>query len=539
METDDLKTQRAALEAELATLRRAKQDGEEHFGKLDEAVEALQNKIKAIAQAQDAMHRADAAARMGTERELGAYVARDAGELDGVRPQDVQRHYLQNEDGRAVRLTGHFTTVTRGHEQVQVWRWGVLDDPEPRTEAQAHAQRVLTRRNLARLHCRAEKQWSPVADMELMSALRDMGGDVEKIFADSAGIGAEWVPSRTVPELEREIIIPTNFAGLFERRVITPGGTVKMPFARSSLRIYKGEVPTGNDPAAATLSDFTTGERDVDTVPAYCASQIDRDAEADAVFAVADVLLGMIRDAYRFAEDDTIIHGDTAASHQDAINAWDSRGRLGGTSGLGTTADHRRRWIGLRARAYDLDALTSASKTDQSAAKTWDGLRTAIAKMGADNQIGGFIDGADLIVAPSWEYFFDTMLDWTEFASWDKVGSMASVITGRLGPASGPGGMLPGQVGFLAGFLPVCVPYPLASDLETSGLYTDGSGGKTAMLQFNRSRFEYVVRQGMSMESEVNIRNNTVTYVTRLRSTFRALDAAAATVKDVHYSYNL
>jgi hypothetical protein len=185
-------------------------------------------------------------------------------------------------------------------------------------------------------------------------------------------------------------------------------------------------------------------------------------------------------------------------------------------------------------------SLTSLGATDQGAAKTWAGLKAALAKLGSANMMLGYADNiANIVVLASWEYFFNTMIEFPEFASWDKVGDLASIITGKLGSVGGtPGGLLPMQVGFVSGFIPVCIAPAITADLAATGLYT-GSGATTGMLQLDRSRYEYVLRKGLTIEQEVDIRNNTHTVVARGRSLFRALDAPAAGIRDVHYSFNL
>ena len=61
-------------------------------------------------------------------------------------------------------------------------------------------------------------------------------------------------------------------------------------------------------------------------------------------------------------------------------------------------------------------------------------------------------------------------------------------------------------------------------------------------MTLDRSRFEYVIRKTLTMEQEIDIRNNTRTIVARGRSLFRAIDPVpelASGVRDVHYAYNL
>lgn len=514
----DLKAERDAHGGEITGLK----------GQMD----AVQTAMKHLQQVQDAQQRAKVESQMGDNRELDFYTAKS---FDGVDASDRPKFMTPKTGSGAIRMQGHWETRVQGGELVRFWRWGLFDDPNPRTKEQAALQRAITRRSLARMHVNTNKhRFSPQLDLEVLDAVDRCGPEVQRIFADSAGIGAEWIPTTMVPELERQILIPTNLAAIFRRRVLRPG-TTTIPKRSSNLRAYKGAVPTIDNPADAILSSLTTSSVDVDPVPTVVASQVDRDAVADSLVDIVDEILMEIATAFRFADDDCIVNGDSAATHQDTIASWNTRSRLGGTTGLGTTADHRRRWLGLRARAFDLTSMT----TDQNGAQDWAGLRAALAKLGADNMIQGHMTANSVVVLTSWEYFFSKMLAFTEFASWDKVGMLASVLTGQLGsPGATAGGLLPGQVGFVSGMIPVIVAYPLTADLAASGLYT-GSGTTTGMVQCDRSRFEYCVRQGTTVESDVEIRNNTVTYVARSRVNFRALDAVASTVKDTHYSYNL
>lgn len=492
---------------------------------LDKKIEVTRTAMHDLQQAQIAAHRAAEEAKLGTRSDLdGLYVQR------AVDPKDAAQ-YLTAKDGPAVQLGGHFVTEIDRGQIVRSWRPGLLDD-QPRCREQLELQRAVTRRNLVRMHLHSSRRFTPRLDAEVREAAKACGPVVAKIFADSTGIGAEWVPDTFLPELERDVLVPSNFASIFPRRNLPPGG-VKIPQRSGRLRVYRHAAPSADNPASVSLSTLTTANSQIDPASAYVATQIDREFEEDSIIAILPELSAEMVRAIQFAEDDSIIHGDTAASHQDTIAAWDNRGELG-SSGLGTSADHRKRWIGLRPRAYDLTSMT----TDQSAAQTFAGLRTALAKLSARSMMGGYMAGSNIIVAPSWEYFFTKMLDATafaEFSTFEKVGALASVLTGKLGN----GGLLPGQVGFLQGFIPVVIPWPLGADLETSGLYTNGSGAKTGMLQFDRTRFEYCVRQGAMLESATDITNNTQTLVMRFRTLFRALDTAAATVKDVHFSYNL
>lgn len=528
---NELDKQREQLTRDLTELRAAKAANDDKIANMEATISGFQTRMLAIQQHQEAANREQVEQRAGTRADLGIYVRSvDEGRL----PAQVAGNYHVTDKG-AIQLRGHYTDAVAPDDSiVKVWSWGIADDPDPRSPEQLEFQRAITERSLVRAHQHPTRRFSPACDRRVVAAARSLGGNVERIFADSSAIGAEWIPDYTIPELEREVEVPTNFTGLFRRRNIGPGGTLKLPYRTGHLRVYKGAIPTTNNPADATLSDWGTGASSIDTVKAAVATQVDRDAQEDSILAIVPELTRDILMAIRYAEDDTWVWGDITATHRHTIATWDGRSMLGGTTGLGTTADHRRRWDGIVERAFNLTSMT----TDQGAAQTWAGLQIALAKLGAKNMMAshGMGDAAvsNIIVAPSWEYFFAKMLSFAEFLSWEKVGTLASILTGKLGP----GGMLPGQVGFVQGFIPVCIPFPLSSDLAASGLFT-GSGALSGMVQFDRSRFEHCVRRGATLESATDILNDTVTHVTRIRSVGRAQDAVGTTIKDAHYSFNL
>lgn len=529
-----LEAQREQLAADLATIKRSVEAGEGRFGQLDAAVRDLDAAMTEIKRTQAAIEAG--AAPSGTSTELSAYVARSAPKAEHA------DRYLGAES--AVRITGHmertFNDQTGDYDEI--WRWGLLDDPEPRTEAQRRLQNVVTMRNLARMHAHPSRRRSPSADAAVLDAARACGDVVERIFADSAGIGAEWIPDTTLPELERQVLVPLNFTSLFPRRIVPPGGDIVIPFDQGDLVAYNRAIPTTNDPAAAALSNVSTATNSFDTSHLVVASQADRDASADAIFAYAPLLVTKLAEAMQFGEDNGVVNGDAAATHQDAIASWNVRGRMGsGTSHLGGATDQRSRYTGLRAHAFDLNAVSgTTAATDQGSAQTYAGFLAAVGNLGARNGIGALEAQHGLLFCVSWEYFIQKLMLWDEFLSFDKVGALASVLTGTVG-GTGTGGRLPGQVGYLAGMVPVVVGYPLTSDLAASGLYT-GSGAKSSALLVNRDRFEHVVRQGQMVESDVDIRNHTTTYVARMRSTFRPIESVAnhtAGEPAVHLSYNL
>ena len=532
---DNLEQARAEMTRTLEAIKSAASENGGKIANLEAAMGDFQVSMRNLQAAQEAYHSARVDSRMGTASELACYLASDSDVVDvNARAyHGTGKAYHANDKG-AVQLLSTERSIVHNGKEHRYFSWGLLDDPAPRTPWQRDLQRAVQRRSLVRGFMDPERRFTPRCDSEVVGLLRSGPEQVSRIFADSAGIGAEWIPDRTLPELERDLVAPVNFTGVFPMRDVGPGGTVKLPYKSGYLRVYQHAVPTADNPADDVLSSWTTAERTIDPIPSACSVQFDRDAVEDSIIAVVPEAVADMVQAFRYANDDTWTNGDTAATHQDTIAAWDPRGRLGGTSGLGGSNDHRRRWLGLRAYCADISQTTDLSGT-----QTWAGLLSVLTSLGMEHLMGS--DGVSrVVVAVSPEYFFKTMLAWDEFETFDKVGVFASLITGMLGnPGATPGGLLPNQIGFLAGKFPVVLNYTLAPDMNASGVYDDSTKTKTGLLVFDRLRFQTWRRQGMTVESETRIRNNTVTYVARERIVGRHVSAIADNPTDAHYAYNL
>lgn len=489
--------------------------------------EGLQNNAAAIAAlttAQEDLRKAHE--DLARERSISAADGPDSGlrqyKLGDDETIKRNRHaYVANELGK-VRMIGHEVHGGNG------WRYGLLDDPNPRTAWQREFQGVVTLRNLVRVHQEPSRRSTPFLDEMVASVAQDGPNDIARIFANNTAKGAEWIPDNTFPGLEEEVQHMQGVHKLFAQNSLPPGGTMKLPYREGNLRPYLGVVPTTNNPPDATLSDLATRENSITAVEMVIATQVHRNASEDSIVAVAPQISADIARAMAFGFDNICINGDTAAAHQDTIASWDTRGVLG-ASGLGNADDHRRAGIGLRARAFDV-----ATTSDLNATQTTAGLRTLLKLMGPEYFARLTTTGTvKLLVSPEW--FLGTMLGFTDMITWDKAGAAASILTGLIGGRTGPS---PGSVGFVHNVEVVMTPM-LTPDLATSGLYT-GSGSTTACLAVETSDFEWRIRKGMMVETAANIMNNTVTTVSRDRRVFRTkANDTTSSKKNVSYGFNL
>ena len=517
----DLDTQRQELASTLATLKSQAEGNGVSVTRLSAAIDDIGDKLRTLGD-DIASTKVPTA---GPLDESAAYVLSEADyEAYGQRNPSVAKT-----DRGAVQMTVTERSAVMSGDRVTYSSFGLLDDPNPRSDWQRELQQAAQTRSIVRNLIRGGR--TPRLDSELADTMRAGPGMVRNIFADSSGIGGEWIPDTTLAELERDVMAQSNFSSLFAQRDVGPGGSLKIPYKTGFLRVYKHAVPTTDNPADDVLSNWTTEDRTVDPIAFAVAVQADRDATEDSIIAIVPEITSDISDAFSFASDDIWTNGDTAATHQDAIAAWDPRGRLGGTAGLGASNDHRRGWLGLRAYAAD-----GSATIDQGAAQTATGLLAAITTMDMEHLVDA--NGVSRVtIAVSPEYFFKTMLLWSEFQTWDKVGPNASLLTGSVGI---PGSLLPNQVGFLWGRFPVVLNYALAPDMNASGVFDNVTETKTGLLIVDRSRFQTWQRKGLTIETDTEIRNNTQVWVARRRVVGRAVSGTPSSArKDVIYSYNL
>lgn len=348
---------------------------------------------------------------------------------------------------------------------------------------------------------------------------------VERVFNDTNGTGGEFIPDQILlPELERAVVLG-NF-GLAHDNIAVMNITnrnVTMPFLETAPRPYKYGAATVDDPANFTSSTPGTSERDITPVGMAISVPIDRDAAEDVVFGdVMPVMREIVARAASLGREDAIINGDTAGSHQDAIASWNPNDLFAGTGG--GSGDHRRLYLGLRARAFDIDAAGSSGDAtlDTGTGLTYDEILTLAGKMGA----GQALDG-DLALIVDHKTYLEDILGISEVRTLDKYGPQASVLSGEVGRV-GPWRILRTPV--------------LDKDLAATGLYT-GSGALAGAVGVNLARYRIARRRALRVEMATEIRNGMLYLVATCRETLHDLDngasIGASPVNNVVYAYNI
>jgi hypothetical protein len=257
---------------------------------------------------------------------------------------------------------------------------------------------------------------------------------------------------------------------------------------------------------------MVTEQRTITATGFAVRAQVADDAEEDSIIAVLPTVRAELVQALVDGEEDAIINGDTGTHQDDASGAlanWNIRSRWG-ASGLGGSADHRRAWIGLRARAADVSNTLDRS--------TFDADTLLADRATLDSPHG--VDGS-LIIITSPEAYFKHLLAINEVQTMEKF-PQPTIVSGQLGQIYG---------------MPIIISEFMGADLNSSaGLFT-GSGATSGMLIVNRDRFKIGQLRGSQIEVDKDITRGTHQMVATVRETFFTVDDA--TKKNLRYMFNL
>ena len=431
-------------------------------------------------------------------------------------PEDEIGKYVilasESKSGRAeIRWTGEITRI--GGEDC--YEAGLLDDPNG-SEWQTELQRLVEQRTIVRACVRSGR--SPQTDRAIRRHLDRAPAalaTIVKTFADASGVGASFIPDVLSPDFERDYMLARRVEALFGNWPMS-SKNILVPYLTNGLRPYIKTAVSSDDPAQYTLSSIAEAQRSLTATGLAVRTQADEDASEDSVVAAMPFLRGEIIAALSDGVEDAICNGDTTATHQDTIASWNIAGRWGST-GLGGSGDHRRSWIGLRARAADV-----VNSTDQSGAMTSAGVLTAIGNLDSPLGLSGNGVNPQLVCLVSPLYFVKKMLGFAEVITVDKMGPKATVLTGQLASLFG---------------VPLVPTEFVDNKLNASGVYDASTETKGGFALFNRSRFWMGTRRASAVEVEKDITRGVWNIVATRRCLFFTLDSS--TRKNVHWSYNL
>lgn len=401
-----------------------------------------------------------------------------------------------------------------GGGHAEVWQPGLLDDDAP-TVSPWHEElkRLVQARSIVKIACQdqAGARPTPKLDALIRMHLDRAPGELKRIFGGTTGSGGDWQQTLVLPMIAEDLRHPVEAVEDLFETVEMGAKTVTIPFATGTPPAFRYGMPTSDNPADRTASSLDTTSRSMTADGLAVLMQVFDDASEDSILNTMPLLQRFAVQGLRMSIVDAIVNGDT--NGQDTLTGWNPRSIFSGSPTFGTSLDHRKSWIGLRARAFDVSATRDGSSDTTYSTDT---LKSAKSALKAPH--GSMTDLVNLV---SDEVYIGKILTDTNVITVEKYGPNASILTGEVGRILGAR---------------VVVSDLMTADLAATGLYT-GSGSYTSALLFNRARFVRGIRKGVSVEVERRATNGVTYLVVTSRQTFKALDGASD--KTVHATYKL
>lgn len=404
---------------------------------------------------------------------------------------------------------------------------GLLDDRSPASADHADLRNAFHRYKMAQflaakglpsLEGTASRVWATevVPAMKRMSGstgafLRTMLSNPEmfkRVLNGTTGTGGDLISNPTMG-VRRPTSMPRVVSALFRRQMVA--NKTFTPAVTAGRGLPRLRTATGVDPARFTPQSFTTTTASVSVKDFNIQALVDSNWFRD-VAPVADGLQ-LVLDWLDQAEADGIeimlLHGDTAATHQDSgiatwtLDSYFASGQLDGTD------SPIKQWLGLRARSADDSTTTSgggsftlADLTVPSASlKTWDSGSVLLAGL----------NGIYTISATS------------EFNTTDVFGQQAMNVAGAVGSIAG-------KRVYISEFLP--------REFSTStGMYT-GSNPGNLLIQVNPAAGVIYEMESPEADYDVSEPHRGARYIGRNMSAVFAFDVATGE-KPVAVLYNI
>ena len=381
---------------------------------------------------------------------------------------------------------------------------GMVSDDTDRGQWHQELKQLVDDRNMAKIMTKSGNV--DKLDRKVADHFKSAPVDIRRAFSDSSGVGAEFIPDLLLPQMVQKLYNAGNVENLFPSMQM-PGKELRLPFLTLKVKPY---LKSGATYGTITAEDDVTSQVSMTAKSFAARITLDEDASVDSIVSGLEIARSSLATSMAHAIEDAIINGDTAGGgHQDTIASWSPRGRWN-TSGLGGSDDHRSAFLGLRAQAFDV------SSAHDPGAVTFAALMSTRAQLEGAHGVGSNLA---LIVSP--EYYLLHLLDMEQVATVDKFGPQATVLSGQVAAVGG------GSV-IISDFL--------TADLETSGKFTDGTGGKTGYIWVNRDAYMVGNYKPVTVDIDREIVNGTVETVVTRRVAFQCMEAANKTVA---FGYNI
>ncbi len=357
---------------------------------------------------------------------------------------------------------------------------------------------------------------TPKTDLEIYRHIEKAPSEIKdavyRSFYDAPGQGGDFVPDILSTQLIETFQVPSNLQALLPVVEVRNGGSLLLPrMARGGVPYIKGAVST-DQPANYKASTVLTEQQTI-TIKGFASRYvIDDSMFEDSALAIQSILSKQIYNDLSQSYEDCMVNGDTAAAHQDAIGSWSPRNRWPTAAGaLGGSDDHRRAFMGLRARSFDNN--TAAAGTPAGA--TTSELLGRISSMGE-------LGVGNLVIVASPEAMIKHLMGNSDLLTVNSFGAQASLVNGQIGSIFGHA---------------VLMSRFLTADLTAGGLYNGGGNSQTGILFFNTASFNQYKKRGITIEQQKEISSGSVELVATMRNSMASIDSN--TTDNCSFLYNL
>ena len=337
-----------------------------------------------------------------------------------------------------------------------------------------------------------------------------MPAPIRRAWDDQSGSGGEFIPTPLLasPMWQVEEYDPDGFISLFDSLTI-PSESVELPVGTAYPVPYRGGGATGDNPAALAKSTVGTDKLTLTASPMYTMVLIHEDAAADSIVAAFPFIRDSISRSLAMGLRLCLMNGDTAASHQDALASWNTRGYFGAIDA--GSIDYRKTFKGLRAIALDdsngIDRSTHSLST----------LFSDINAVGGPRSVP-----SDMPIITSPEGYLKNFVGLSGIVSANDYGNRAPIASGEVASIAGH---------------PVIMTDAMSADLNASGVYDNVTTTKTGYVILNRRMFRRVLRAGatVSLQNDITVAG---TYM-RARQRVGFQDMTKSADKGVRYAFNM
>jgi hypothetical protein len=312
--------------------------------------------------------------------------------------------------------------------------------------------------------------------------------EMKRAITSASGAGGQLLSVPTLSVVRRPADLARRLVGQF--RVEQVGAPQFKPPIVTGRALAKKRGVTTDDPARYPVRTWTTSDETVNVVNQELMTLVDPlFIEDNTVVDPIGLITTWLGEGWADTWEMSYLHADTNATHQDTIASWTVGGYYA-AGDLDGSNSPLKWWIGLRGRALD-DSNTASGG----------GSFTASTHFAALELLGTHAARRPIIIT-GLHCLYTQLLDYSEFLTVDKMGAMATLLTGQIGSIAGT---------------PVVISQFISNDFDTSsGVYT-GSNAGTEMVYTSLDAWTYYEYMGGAEDFDVSRQERGARYIGGVR----------------------